>query len=70
MTLSPTIQSHADNTIREAYPDRTNKGAVQDYIEAGVHTADFQLPDYLTLRAKEEKDYVYYTVFRSEGVRR
>lgn len=64
MTLTTSITLQADQIIRDIYSDLQNKGAVSSFIERSTRTSDFDLPDKLVMRAKEEKDVVYYHVFR------
>lgn len=64
MTLTNSITVQADQIIRDIYSDLQNKGAVNTFIERSTRTSDFDLPDKLVMRTKEEKDVVYYHVFR------
>lgn len=52
--------------VREVFSDLTDMGAITDYINPSAHTMDFELPDGLKMRAKEEKNIVYYHVFREK----
>lgn len=52
--------------IADTYNGLNNKGLVSDHIPAGLHTTDFELPNSLTVRIKEEKQSVYYTIFRAK----
>lgn len=52
--------------IADTYTGLSNKGLVSEHIPPGLHTTDFDLPNNLTVRVKEEKQSVYYTIFRAK----
>lgn len=69
-SLPFSIRSAADDIVHDTFHPLINKGLVDSYIQAGSSTSDFLLPDNLVMRVKQERNYVFYHVFRAEGVRR
>lgn len=74
MTVSSQTLDQANSLIAEIYDGLRNLGPVQSYIQPSPHTADFDLFDgteqsgepTLRMRAIEEKDSVYFHIFRAK----
>lgn len=63
--MTPQLQQAANDLIKEVFDGLQNLGIVDAFIPAGNHTADFDLPEHHKLRVKEEKQSVYYCIYRA-----
>ena len=64
--LQNNYDAFINRIIQDIYDGAANLGFVSDHIPAGLHTADFDLPNDQKVRIKEEKNGVYYSIFRAK----
>lgn len=52
--------------INDVYAGMQNAGFVDHFIPTGLHTTDYKLPNGNVVRIREERNKVYYNIFRAK----
>ena len=52
--------------INDVYSGVQNAGFVDHHIPQGLHTADYELDNGNVVRIREERNRVYYNIFRAK----
>lgn len=66
MKAQPNYQILIPQIINEEYSDFKDLGQIKEFIPKSCRTSDFELSEGYVMRVQEEKQGIYYNVFRNK----